>query len=156
MLASRQRPIVRLGIEIYLDHLAPSSWPQNTENVPDIASPSIRMNTTRHHLAVYDIEMIGSEREPAETMSHSRHALHADSLETDLPFKSSTCNSRLSGVSSGIMCGLTSMPNTCAPHNQHRGSLVSLEFQGRWMFHAWEHRPGASTAVVVKWTSSSD
>jgi hypothetical protein len=62
-LASCQSPTVGLRIEVYLDHLAPTSWPNNTENISDITAPSIRVYTASNHLAMNKIISVGSKRE---------------------------------------------------------------------------------------------
>lgn len=61
-----QGPIVRLGVEVYFHHLAPTSRPGYSEYVGDILPPSVGVNPASHHLAVDEVEMVGGKGEPEE------------------------------------------------------------------------------------------
>jgi hypothetical protein len=54
---SRQGSIVGLRVEVYLDHLAPTPWPENPENVPQVGSPSVRVDSAGHQLAVNEVKV---------------------------------------------------------------------------------------------------
>ena len=64
-LASLQCSIVRLRIEVYLNHLAPPAWLENTENISHIALPPVRVDSASHHLALYDVEVVRGKCKPA-------------------------------------------------------------------------------------------
>lgn len=56
-----QCPIVRLGVEVYLDHLTPASRTQNPEYVGQVIDPSISMDAARHQPTVYQVKVVRGE-----------------------------------------------------------------------------------------------
>lgn len=65
-LACIQSSVVRLGVQIQLYHLAPASRLEYAKDISDVASPSIRVDATSHHLRVYDVEMVRIKGKSAE------------------------------------------------------------------------------------------
>lgn len=64
LLTVRQRPIIRLRVEVYLDHLAPPPAPKRPEYVSNVGLPPILIYGAYHHLAVHEIEFVSRPREP--------------------------------------------------------------------------------------------
>lgn len=62
---SRQRAVIRLRVEVYFDHLTPATGTQDSIDVTDIALPSVRMDATSCHSAVYHVKGVGGEAESA-------------------------------------------------------------------------------------------
>lgn len=63
-LTVRQRAVVRLRVEIDLDHLAPSSWHEDTIQLFRVVTPPVCVNPTGYATAVNYVEMRGIEVEP--------------------------------------------------------------------------------------------
>lgn len=59
-----QTSVVRLNIEIHFNHLAPTSTPHHSEDVPEILGPSVGMDATTHHLAMHKVKIVCGKREP--------------------------------------------------------------------------------------------
>jgi len=51
-LTGSQRSIIRLSIEVYLDHLAPAARAEHAKYVAQITQPSIGVDASRHHATV--------------------------------------------------------------------------------------------------------
>lgn len=87
-------------------------------NVSQVISPSVRVDTACHHLAMNEVEMIRGKSESRPSQLSQRHFRLQPAAEarqgTYLLFRSSTCRFRLVGVwlSSGQMCGQISMATT--------------------------------------------
>lgn len=124
-LTCSQRPIVRLSIEVYLNHLTPTPWSQYSKNIPYIAPPPIGMDSAHKHLTMNDIVSAGLECESAQEHHSQLSPMggYIFGLDSYLPFRSSICKSRLFGDSSGSICGLTSMPRTCLIRQMAERSL---------------------------------
>lgn len=56
-----QRPVIRLSVEVYLDHLAPSSRAQNSEYVGQVIDPSIGMDPAGHQPTMHQVEVVRGE-----------------------------------------------------------------------------------------------
>lgn len=56
-----QCPIIRLGVEVYLNHLTPASRAQNPEYVGQVIDPSIGMNAAGHQPTVHQVEVVRGE-----------------------------------------------------------------------------------------------
>lgn len=56
-----QCPIIRLGVEVYLDHLTPASRAQDPEYIGQVIDPSIGMDTACHEPTVYQVEVVRGE-----------------------------------------------------------------------------------------------
>lgn len=61
-----QRPIVRLGLVIDFNELAPAAWSQDSMHVPQVASPSSRVDSSRNHLTMYQVKFACVEGKPAD------------------------------------------------------------------------------------------
>ena len=57
----RQHPIVGLGIEVNLDHLAPAPRSKHTKDVIHITKPPVCMDATSHHPTVDQVKVVGRE-----------------------------------------------------------------------------------------------
>lgn len=63
-LTGGKRSVIRLRVEIYLDHLTPAPRSKNSQYVAHVVHPPIRMDASRHHPAVHKIEIVRRERRP--------------------------------------------------------------------------------------------
>jgi hypothetical protein len=61
MLTVCKCPVIRLSVEVDLNHLTPASRPEDSKNISQVVVPSVRVNTARHQAAVDKIEVIRRE-----------------------------------------------------------------------------------------------
>jgi hypothetical protein len=90
------------------------------------------MNATSDHLAVDDVEMIVLKVETGRSPNGQCYAYISGYCSYRL-FRSSTCRSRLSGMSSGIMCGLMSTPRTCYGVNSDVRMATAASGDASWI-----------------------
>lgn len=64
-----QGSIVGLHIVVHFHHLAPTSRPYDTQYIANVVQPPIGMDSGRHHLAVYKIEVICRKAQPNGNVS---------------------------------------------------------------------------------------